>query len=110
MQKYPILQLWASEIRDHEAEAVHRILQHFTEHKVKKIYVSNDIDGTETEEGLRPEFIEALIGALKSEMQLVGGDVVEVAPPLTRGDFGSDPTCCLAAHYLRQLFPAAGNA
>ncbi len=78
------------------------------------VYVSNDIDGTDiafadatgTPEpgGLSPDFVRGLIQQLGREVGLVGGDVVEVAPPLGQDD--GEQTVRLGAQYLRDTLEA----
>lgn len=118
MQKYPVEQVWASEIRGKETAAIERVVAHFHKLGVAKVYISNDIDGTDaamapatgTPEGggLTPAFVSALITAVGQAFRVVGGDVVEVAPPLSgRREFGDEPTCQLAAHYMDLQLTAA---
>lgn len=108
----PVVQYWANEVKGNEAQVIGQIVQHFHEKKVKQIYLSNDIDGTDQkdapatgtpeQDGLSPQFVKALIKAMKSEFELIGADVVEVAPPLSGiHDFTSEKTCQLAAQYLQ---------
>ena len=116
-EKYPIMQVWANEVAGHEAEVITHIVGHFAERGVRRIYISNDIDGTDASAafatgtpetgGLTPQFVKDLIAAVRHEFAIIGGDIVEVAPPLSgRRDFGTEPTCLLAAEYLHGLFPS----
>lgn len=78
------------------------------------VYLSNDIDGTDiayadatgTPEpgGLTPDFVRGLIEQLGREVGLVGGDVVEVAPPL--GPDNGAQTVALGAAYARATLDA----
>jgi len=115
-QLIPVKQFWANEIRGQETEAMERILAYFHSLGTKQIYISNDIDGTDSEAapatgtpedaGLTPEFVKELCARVKKEFTLVGGDVVEVAPPLSGNwDFANEKTCVLAAEYLHSLLP-----
>ena len=73
------------------------------------VYVSNDIDGTDSAEadatgtpeprGLPAAFVRALIERLSSEHVLIGGDLVEVAPLL--GHDAGSRTLGVAAEYVR---------
>jgi arginase family enzyme len=45
-----------------------------------------------------------LISEVKKNFQVFGGDIVEVAPPLSGvRDFKEEPTCRLGAQYLHEL-------
>ena len=78
----------------------------------ESVYFSNDIDGTDdtfadatgTPEpwGLEPDWLLKLIRRLGSEIGLLGGDIMEVAPPLRQIPRGANKTTLLAARYLRQ--------
>lgn len=114
-QTYPLHQIWAKEVFGHEQEVIESVLGHFTEKGVKHLYISNDIDGTDSGEapatgtpeanGLHAEFVETLIAAVKKEFSVIGGDIVEVAPPLSGlRDFANEKTCLLAADYLKTMF------
>ena len=86
----------------------------------KGVYLSNDVDGTDeawvdatgTPEkgGLRPEFVVELIRRLGREVTLVGGDVMEVAPPIARTPGGAERTLGVAARYLRATVDAVLGA
>lgn len=91
-----------------------KILAHFHQLKIKQLYLSNDIDGTDMaeapatgtpeKEGLTAQFVLALSERAKKEFDLIGGDVVEVAPPLSgEWDFAQEKTSLLGAQYLNSL-------
>lgn len=114
MQKYPIHQWWAKEVIGNEDRAMDEILSHFHKLELKRIYISNDIDGTDSKfapatgvpepEGLHPSFVNRLTQIVRAEFEMVGGDVVEVAPILSSvKNFEDEPTCQLAAHYLHTM-------
>ena len=78
------------------------------------MYVSNDIDGTGSEyaaatgtpepDGLHPDFVRELTARLRARFPLLGGDLVEVAPPLAHGLPGEpERTLDVAAAYLDDL-------
>ncbi len=111
---YPVTQFWAKEIVGNEDRAIQNILAHFKKIQAKHIYISNDIDGTDSGlapatgtpeiNGLTAEFVGELISKVKSNFKVIGGDVVEVAPILSgRRDFKNEETCVLAADYLHTL-------
>ncbi len=115
MDKFPLLQVWAEEVPGREIEVVTQVLQYFLKSGVKKIYITNDIDGTDPvsapatgtpePKGLSPQFVQGLIAAVRQKFYLIGGDVVEVAPPLSgTRDYSQEKTCRLAADYLHALF------
>ena len=84
---------------------------------VTGVYFSNDIDGTDdawadatgTPEpgGLTPDFVVELIRRLGRDVGLIGGDVVEVAPPLGPTPESTKRTVALAVRYLRETIDAA---
>jgi agmatinase len=115
MEKFPLLQVWANEVPGREIAVISEILQYFVKSGVKRIYITNDIDGTDPKyapatgtpepNGLAPQFVLGLIAAIRQKFQLVGGDVVEVAPPLSgTRDFSKEKTCEVTADYLHALF------
>jgi len=111
-----VRQLWASEcLRDPEA-ALDAIIGHLRERKVSSVYFSNDIDGTDsawadatgTPEpgGLTPDFVVTLIRRLGAEIGMLGGDIMEVAPPLRDRPDSAERTVGLAVRYLRETLAA----
>ncbi len=84
---------------------------------MKGVYFSNDVDGTDSKwadatgtpepNGLEPDWVVALIRRLGAEVGLEGGDVMEVAPLLTRKPDSAERTLSLAARYLRETVAAA---
>lgn len=108
---------WEStlDVRQHWADSVtpalgDEIVRHLRAVGVRSLYISNDIDGTDPEYasatgtpepgGLRPDDVVALIERVGGSFELIGSDLVEVAPPL--GDGGSEPGVTLrtAARYV----------
>lgn len=86
-----VRQFWAAEIAARgEAAVLDDIVAHLRAVGVRQVYLSNDIDGTDAAAapatgapeggGLSVAFVRALIARLGSEMSLLGGDLVEVAP------------------------------
>ena len=115
-----VRQFWAEECRARPQETLDAILAHVKESGVRGVYFSNDIDGTDesfadatgTPEplGLEPEFVVELIRRLGREVGLIGGDIMEVAPPLARTPDGPARTVALAVRYLRETIEAAARA
>ncbi len=112
-----VRQFWAAEcLRDPRA-ALDAIVAHVKATGVAGVYFSNDIDGTDSAwaaatgtpepDGLTPEFVLELIARLGREVGLVGGDVVEVAPPLGPTPESTQRTVDLAARYFRATVEAA---
>ncbi len=110
----PVRQFWAAEIKGKETQAIENVVEHFRELGVSRIYISNDIDGTDASfapatgtpefEGLQPAFVTQLIAEVRKHFEVFGGDITEVAPPLSGSlDFARDRTCLLAADYLHSL-------
>ena len=111
-----IRQFWAADCNARPEAVIREAVAHLTSMGVKKIYFSNDIDGTDeafadatgTPEpgGLHPDFVVALIRALGANFGLLGGDVMEVAPPIQRTPDGAKRTLSLAVRYLRETLSA----
>ncbi len=115
--KYGVRQLWATEVRAHPGRALDAVVEHVRASGAEEVYVSNDIDGTDsalaratgTPEpgGLDAEFVVELVRRLGRDVGVAGGDVMEVAPPLAHGDGEPERTLSLAARYLRETVAAA---
>jgi agmatinase len=111
-----VRQFWADECRARPAAVLDEIVAHLRTIGVEKVYFSNDIDGTDdahadatgTPEpaGLEPDFVVELIRRLGRDVGLLGGDVMEVAPPLARLPDGPGRTLALAARYFRETVNA----
>lgn len=115
-----VRQFWADACNRDEDAAIAEVLSHLRSVGAQSVYFSNDIDGTDeafasatgTPEpgGLRPDFVVALIRALGRESKLVGGDVMEVAPPLGEDASARRTTVDLAVRYLRETLTAVLGA
>jgi agmatinase len=111
-----VRQLWADECRRDEGAAIARVVSHLEALGVDGVYFSNDIDGTDAElasatgtpepGGLSPELVLALIRALGERFGLVGGDVMELAPPLGADARARATTIDLSVRYLRATLTA----
>ena len=107
-----VRQFWAEECRRKPAESMDAVIAHLKSVGAESVYFSNDIDGTDdtfadatgTPEpwGLEPDWLLKLIRRLGTEVGLLGGDIMEVAPPLRQIPRGANKTTLLAARYLRQ--------
>lgn len=112
-----VRQFWGEECRRRPQESLDEVIAHLQRVGATAVYFSNDIDGTDeafadatgTPEpgGLEPEWVLALIRRLGDEIGLLGGDIMEVAPPLRRSEGGPERTTALAARYLRATIAAA---
>ena len=110
-----VRQLWAREVEGRSPESVAaQIIEHFEARGVTHLYVSHDIDGTDTAfaaatgtpepDGLHPDLVSGVVRRLRRRFPLVGADLVEVAPPLTWGHEGEpDRTIQTALVYLDDL-------
>ena len=115
-----VRQFWAEEcLRDPDA-AIEAILAHLKERKITGVYFSNDIDGTDSRwadatgtpetGGLTPDFLLTLIRRIGDEVGMLGGDLMEVAPPLQDKPDSSERTVGLAVRYLRATLGAVLRA
>jgi agmatinase len=92
-KKYKISQYWSKELESKDPyDFAKDLIAHWKKLKIERIYVTNDIDatdskwvsatGTPEEDGLEPQWIAALIKELSGNFKLEGADLVEVAPVL----------------------------
>jgi arginase family enzyme len=112
-----VRQFWAEECRRAPEATIDAVIAHLKSVKAESVYFSNDIDGTDSEFadatgtpepwGLEPDWLMKLIRRLGTEFQLLGGDIVEVAPPLRQIPRGAHKTSMLAARYFRQTIASA---
>jgi agmatinase len=109
-------QFWAEECLRDPSGVLDRLVEHLVARGVSGVYFSNDIDGTDaawadatgTPEpgGLTPDFVVELIRRLGKTVGVIGGDVMEVAPPLRDRPDSTERTVGLAVRYLRETFGA----
>src|SRR5262249_36640087 len=106
-----VKQFWAEEVRGQgEDRTIDAITPHLRGLRVRSVYCSNDIDapdaalapstGAAEPAGLSGEFVQALVRRLGAEFDLIGADLVEVAPPVGSAE-ESRRTVTLGARYLR---------
>ncbi len=115
-----VRQFWAAECRAHPARTIDAIVAHLRAVGATGVYLSNDIDGTDAEHadatgtpepwGLDPEWLVRLVRRVGDEIGLIGGDIMEVAPPLRQIPRGASRTTRLAARYLRETMAATLRA
>jgi arginase family enzyme len=111
-----VRQFWADECLAKPSETLDAIVAHVKSTGVRGVYFSNDIDGTDeawadatgTPEpgGLEPDFVVELIRRLGRDVGLLGGDVMEVAPPIQRRPDSAARTTALAVRYFRETLDA----
>ncbi len=111
-----VRQFWAEACLARPAEAIDEVIAHVKGTGARGVYFSNDIDGTDarfaeatgTPEpgGLEPEWVVELIRRLGREVGVIGGDVMEVAPPLGPTPEAAARTVALAVRYLRETIGA----
>jgi arginase family enzyme len=106
-----VRQFWADECLRDPRGALDGIIAHLRQVGVSGVYFSNDIDGTDSKwadatgtpeaGGLEPDFVVELIERLGREIGIIGGDIMEVAPPLRDRPDSTERTVGLAVRYLR---------
>lgn len=117
-----VRQYWPDELAARSADAIaDEIVARFRGLGVDAVYVSNDIDGTDmawaaatgTPEpgGPGPDVVHAITRRVTGAFPMLGGDLVEVAPPLA-GDHPGEPerTLATARAYLADLVEAGLRA
>lgn len=112
-----VRQFWAKDVLASPERALDEVVEHVKSTGVKAVYFSNDVDGTDSRwadatgtpepNGLEPDWVVALIRRLGGEVGLLGGDVMEVAPILTRTPTSAARTLALGVRYLRETLAAA---
>jgi len=111
-----VRQVWADECLRDPSAALDTIVAAVRASGAERVYFSNDIDGTDarfadatgTPEsgGLEPDFLVELVRRLGREVGLLGGDIMEVAPPLVRSPGGVERTLGVATRYVRETLDA----
>jgi arginase family enzyme len=119
-QSLGVRQLWAEDIAARgEAAALDEVMAHLRAIGVEDVYLSNDIDATDAAAapatgapeggGLSVGFVRELIARLGREVSLVGGDLVEVAPPIGPPEEAEKTVEVGAAYVLDTLQALAGG-
>jgi arginase family enzyme len=109
-----VRQFWADEIASRGGDAVITdVIAHLRAIGVTRVYVSNDIDATDAAlapstgapaaDGLSVELVRALIARVGDAFPVVGGDVVEVAPPIGSPEESKRTTDVAACYMLETL-------
>ena len=116
---FGVRQYWPEEYQTKATSLmVDEIAQRFAQRGVDCLYISNDIDGTDSQyasatgtpepQGLHPDQVSELSIELAKRFPLIGADLVEVAPPLA-AHHESEPQATLrtACRYLGDLIDLA---
>ncbi len=105
-----VRQFWAQDLMTMGPDAAcTAICAHLDQVGIRNVYFSNDIDGTDAQQapatgapepnGLDADFVRQLIETLGRRFNVVGADLVEVAPPVG-DDAGSRRTIEVGASYV----------
>jgi agmatinase len=114
-----VRQIWADEARALEPAALAvQVVDHLRARGVRRVYVSNDIDGTDARyaaacgtpepNGLLPAQVHAVISAVGAAFHVIGADLVEVAPGLSLDHDLSEETLRTAFGYTHETLRAMG--
>jgi agmatinase len=111
-----VRQLWAEEVRRDPGAALDAAVEHLRRAGVRRVYLSNDIDGTDASSaaatgtpepgGLDPGFVVELVRRVSRDVGLAGGDVMEVAPGIAGSAEANERTLEVATRYLRETIAA----
>ena len=114
-----VRQFWADEVEARGAAVIDDVISHLQQQGIRRVYLSNDIDATDSEaapstgapepNGLSPEFVRALIARVGAAFPLLGADVVEVAPSIGSAD-DARRTSDVAASYMRASLAVLADA
>ena len=114
-----VRQFWADEVRARGDAVIDDVVGHLRALGVARVYLSNDIDATDSAaapstgapeaNGLQPAFVRALIARVADEFSLLGGDVVEVAPSIGSAE-DARRTTEIAAGYMLETLAAMTDA
>ena len=113
-----VRQFWADEVRARGDGVIDDVIAHLRGLGVARVYLSNDIDATDSAaapstgapeaNGLAPAFVEALIARVAEVFPLLGGDVVEVAPSIGSAEDARRTTDVAAGYMLATLAAMTG--
>jgi agmatinase len=114
-----VRQFWADEVRARGDAVIDDVIAHLRALGVARVYLSNDIDATDSAaapstgapeaNGLQPAFVGSLIARVAEAFPLLGGDVVEVAPSIGSPD-DARRTTDVAARYMLDTLAAMTDA
>ncbi|MEE9383593.1 MAG: arginase family protein [Nannocystaceae bacterium] len=113
-QRYGVRQVWAAQALDLGPRGVAELtVQHLARIGARRVYVTNDLDGTDAywaaacgtpePNGLTPEHVYATLDALEGAgLQVVGADLVELAPVLSLDKDVAARSTQTATEYVRR--------
>ena len=115
-----VRQFWADEVQARgESGTSTTIVAHLESRGIGRVYFSNDIDGTDAAfapatgapepGGLTPGLVRALVRRLGERFELLGADLVEVAPPLGAPEDSRRTLDVGASYVLASLEALAGG-
>jgi len=114
-----VRQFWADEVRARGDAVIDDVIAHLRALGITRVYLSNDIDATDSASapstgapeanGLAPAFVSTLIARVAAVFPLLGGDVVEVAPSIGSSD-DARRTTEVAAGYMLDTLAAMTDA
>jgi agmatinase len=114
-----VRQIWADEARARGEAVIDDVITHLRGLGVRRVYVSNDIDATDSgaapatgapePHGLTPDFVRALIARVTAAFDPIGADVVEVAPPIGGAEDARRTEELGAAYMLESLAGLVGT-
>lgn len=118
-QTLGVRQVWGEQARTLSPAALAElVVEHLRVRGVKRIYLSNDIDGTDARyaaacgtpepDGLTPEQVCAVISAVGQAFHVIGADLVEVAPGLSLDAQAAARTVETALAYAYETLTALG--
>jgi arginase family enzyme len=116
-QTLGVRQIWADEARSLSPAALaERVVSHLRERGVARVYISNDLDGTDARfaaacgtpepDGLSPEQVCAVLSAVGRAFRVVGADLVELAPGLSLDAAAAERSVTTALRYIGETFTA----
>ena len=116
-----VRQIWADEARAMTPEALAALtVSHLRERGLRRVYVSNDIDGTDARwaaacgtpepEGLTREHVEAVLHGLEGQFDPIGADLVELAPGLSLDPALAQASVDTAVRYTRASIQLLGSS
>ena len=109
-----VRQIWADEAMEMpEQSLAEKVLAHFKKQGIKNLYISNDLDatdprwasacGTPEPGGLKPSTINTVLQAIGcSDLNVIGADMMELAPNLSLSVEKSRTSCIVAANYVTE--------
>ncbi|MBI4816842.1 MAG: arginase family protein [Deltaproteobacteria bacterium] len=114
-----VRQVWAPEARELAPGALAElVIGHLRGRGVRRVYISNDLDGTDAAwaaacgtpepNGLSPPAVLTVIGAVSAAFEVIGADMVELAPGLSLSPEKSKISVETAVAYTQAQLRALG--